>query len=329
MPAPDFPGFVYDENRKKYFKIHPNHANPGASRYSKDAVKRHAEEKAVSGLLSVLLRGGTQSTTGLFTSYPLGSQVSSLTLSATHQVLLATTIGGFSPGEMLFKWFDGSDRESHFVLTRGGPLWCSACRPQVLTGSLGFAVGSRQHLSLSIVEPQGKIHPFLQRPAAESAQDDVRAVDWLDTNVVMGGLRNGRVFFYDLRFPSLTPSISTAATLTDTSTSHHPVWKSQTKPYLTFPTYHNAGHNGQAIGFDVAPPLNLIAAATDRREVQLFHEKTGLEVQLGDGEGHMRRKKEELPGVANCVKFVDVEGGKEKVPRLVATADGVLVEWKC
>ena len=46
MP-PTLPGFYYDTEKKKYFKIQPNHtATPGsASKYTKAAVKKGAEEQ--------------------------------------------------------------------------------------------------------------------------------------------------------------------------------------------------------------------------------------------------------------------------------------------
>ena len=45
--APVIPGFYYDHEKRKYFKIQPNHiATHGpASKYSKAAVKREAEEQ--------------------------------------------------------------------------------------------------------------------------------------------------------------------------------------------------------------------------------------------------------------------------------------------
>ena len=47
MMAPVIPGFYYDHEKRKYFKIQPNHvATDGtAGKYSKAAVKREAEER--------------------------------------------------------------------------------------------------------------------------------------------------------------------------------------------------------------------------------------------------------------------------------------------
>ncbi len=45
MAPPDFPGLYYDETKKKYFKIQPNHVAPQNSRYSEDAVRKEAQGK--------------------------------------------------------------------------------------------------------------------------------------------------------------------------------------------------------------------------------------------------------------------------------------------
>ncbi|KAJ6123381.1 hypothetical protein N7512_005846 [Penicillium capsulatum] len=44
MPA-EIPGFYYDEEKKKYFKIQANHAAPAGSQYTVDSVKRKREDK--------------------------------------------------------------------------------------------------------------------------------------------------------------------------------------------------------------------------------------------------------------------------------------------
>ena len=45
--APVIPGFYYDHEKRRYFKIQPNHVatHGSASRYSKAALKREAEEQ--------------------------------------------------------------------------------------------------------------------------------------------------------------------------------------------------------------------------------------------------------------------------------------------
>ena len=48
MPAPELPGFYYDEAKRKYFKIQANHLAPDSSKYSQRSVQREAEEKRVS-----------------------------------------------------------------------------------------------------------------------------------------------------------------------------------------------------------------------------------------------------------------------------------------
>ena len=43
--ARDIPGFHYDEEKKKYFKILSNHVAPSGSRYSKGAIKKEKVQK--------------------------------------------------------------------------------------------------------------------------------------------------------------------------------------------------------------------------------------------------------------------------------------------
>ncbi|KAL1642257.1 hypothetical protein SLS58_005597 [Diplodia intermedia] len=44
MDPPDLPGFYYDRERKRYFKIQPGHKLPTGAKYSTDAVKREQAE---------------------------------------------------------------------------------------------------------------------------------------------------------------------------------------------------------------------------------------------------------------------------------------------
>jgi hypothetical protein len=43
----DIPGFYYDPEKKKYFKIQANHKSTPGSQYSKDAVKRKRLDQEV------------------------------------------------------------------------------------------------------------------------------------------------------------------------------------------------------------------------------------------------------------------------------------------
>lgn len=44
MATTNIPGFYYDKVKKKYFKIQPNHIAPTGSAYSRDSVKKDAED---------------------------------------------------------------------------------------------------------------------------------------------------------------------------------------------------------------------------------------------------------------------------------------------
>ena len=56
-PPRDIPGFYYDVEKKKYFKMQPNHIAPQGSKYSKESVQREAENLKVNhkfGVVSIL-----------------------------------------------------------------------------------------------------------------------------------------------------------------------------------------------------------------------------------------------------------------------------------
>ena len=54
MP-PDIPGFWYDEERGKYFKIFPNNVAPKGAKYSKEGVEK--EKKAQQVALTISFSG--------------------------------------------------------------------------------------------------------------------------------------------------------------------------------------------------------------------------------------------------------------------------------
>ena len=51
--APQLPGFYFDKNKRRYFKILPHHQAPPGAKYSKEALKTAAKKRQVS-LLSFL-----------------------------------------------------------------------------------------------------------------------------------------------------------------------------------------------------------------------------------------------------------------------------------
>ena len=46
--ASQHPGFYFDENKRKYFKILPNHQAPQGAKYSKEAIKKASRKHRVS-----------------------------------------------------------------------------------------------------------------------------------------------------------------------------------------------------------------------------------------------------------------------------------------
>lgn len=51
--APQLPGFYFDENKRRYFKILPHHQAPPGAKYSKEALKTAAKKRQVSLLFSL------------------------------------------------------------------------------------------------------------------------------------------------------------------------------------------------------------------------------------------------------------------------------------
>ena len=45
MSSKHIPGFYFDESKRKYFKIQPNHSSPQGSKYSKDSIAKETEEQ--------------------------------------------------------------------------------------------------------------------------------------------------------------------------------------------------------------------------------------------------------------------------------------------
>lgn len=48
MPVFNIPGFYFDEERRKYFKIQPSHLAPAGSKFTQESLKRQAEQQEVS-----------------------------------------------------------------------------------------------------------------------------------------------------------------------------------------------------------------------------------------------------------------------------------------
>lgn len=78
MASPEIPGFYYDEAKKKYFKILPNHVAPQGSHYSKDAVRKEAESKLLQKKAdkSNLRRQQTRVQHSQILEHPFGGRIS-------------------------------------------------------------------------------------------------------------------------------------------------------------------------------------------------------------------------------------------------------------
>ena len=129
----------------------------------------------------------------------LGSQISSMTLASNHEFLLTTTLGGLHAPQAHFIWLDGSGLDLDSRDMRYGTIWCSACSPLNSNGYQAFAIGTESQLIIIGMKPDGPRRITRLEASKKHDQRDVHAVDWLDTNVAMSGLRNGKVFLWDIR----------------------------------------------------------------------------------------------------------------------------------
>lgn len=80
MAPRDLPGFYYDEAKKKYFKILPNHVTPQDSKYSKDAFRKEAQSKLLQAEEKEYIQRHRQTRIqhSPILQYPLGGRVALL-----------------------------------------------------------------------------------------------------------------------------------------------------------------------------------------------------------------------------------------------------------
>lgn len=176
------------------------------------------------------------------------------------------------------------------------------------------------------------------------ASPEVLAVDWLDTNVLLNGCRDGTVRLWDARtcgasgtswrvkhqscinhVRRLDANRIVAAGLERQMAAYDlryirpksDLANGVTRPYVEFPGYSNKELNGIGVGFDVCG--NLVAAGTDEGGVQIFDGASGREVTVGMG-GDMGK---DLGGPASCLRFVDTEQRRDGRRLFVEGARGI------
>lgn len=226
-------------------------------------------------------------------------------------------------------------------------FWASSSRPDPTISDFAIAT---TYGTVIVAESQSswsfdRIQTFKYEDF--DASSEVLAVDWLDTNILLNGCRDGTVRLWDSRTHGAS---GTSWRVKHQSCINHvrrmdanrivvaglerrmavydlryirpkdDLTDGVTRPYVEFPGYRNKELNGIAVGFDVCG--NLVAAGADEGGVQVFDGASGREVMVGMG-GDLGKQ---LGGPARCLRFVETEEGREGRKMFVAGVRGV-GEW--
>ena len=228
-------------------------------------------------------------------------------------------------------------------------FWASSPRPYGSTTAFALATSAGTRL---VAEDQtGWLFesqmPFLHAMRIER-DSEVVAVDWLDTNTIANGFRDGGIRFWDVRsqspastsFPVQHPSAIAHVRKLNANTIlvagiesalcsydlrylkagpiNRQATVSITEPYVSFASYRNKDKLGTAIGCDVY--ADLVAVGTDTHKVQVFDGATGREIEVGGvSKGAMGEP-------VRCLRFV---GGDKSVeaPKLLISRPFWIEEW--
>ncbi|KAL9066285.1 MAG: hypothetical protein Q9161_007661 [Pseudevernia consocians] len=226
-------------------------------------------------------------------------------------------------------------------------FWASSARPDPTISDFAMAT---TYGTVIVAESQSswsfdRIQTFKNEDF--DASSEVLAVDWLDTNILLNGCRDGTVRLWDAR--TCGPS-GTSWRVKHQSCINHvrrldanrlvvaglerrmatydlryirpkdEFTNAVTRPYVEFPGYRNKELNGIAVGFDVCG--DLVAGGTDEGGLQLFDGMSGREVMVGVG----RDIRKKLGGPARCLRFVETDEGRDGKKMFVAGVRGV-EEW--
>lgn len=238
-----------------------------------------------------------------------------------------------------------SDASTLFRSPTNATFWASSSRPDptisdfAIATTYGTVVVAQTQSSWSF----GRLQTFESEDF--DASSEVLAVDWLDTNILLNGCRDGTVRLWDARTHG---SSGTSWRVKHQSCINHvrrldanrivvaglerqmatydlryirpkddDSTNGVTRPHARFPGYRNRELNGIAVGFDVCG--DLVAAGTDEGGVQMFDGASGREVTVGVG-GDTGRKFE---GPARCLRFVEMEGRGHGMKLFVGGLRGV------
>ncbi|KAL8811985.1 MAG: hypothetical protein Q9200_001383 [Gallowayella weberi] len=209
-------------------------------------------------------------------------------------------------------------------------VWSSVAAPYV--DSTMFAVATSQ--GAMVIGLQGDTEQTWMTRAAGACDDedtDTLAVEFWKSNLVLAGMRSGKVRLWDLRSDSTNvrfqhpSSVRNIKALDDNKilvaglrnkmaiydirftkglqqTFHSSIIEASI-PFQEFPTYRLESHLYHKLGFDVHLGMGLIASATEDKKLQIFDWKNShRDMDLGN-------KREPLfptlNGPIRCVKFLE------------------------
>ena len=275
-------------------------------------------------------------------SRPAGVHLTKLTeeWSLGYQGNLGTRSHEWDPGSPSYT----SDVSTVIRSSTNATFWASSSRPDPTISEFAIAT---THGTLIVAEAQSswsfdRIQNF--KHEGLDASPEVLAVDWLDTNILLNGCRDGTVRLWDARTNGIggtswrvkhqscinhvrrldASRIVVAGLERQMATYDLRYMRPKddfahgaTRPYVEFPGYRNEEHNGIAVGFDVCG--SLVAAGTDEAGVQVFDGASGREVMVGMG-GDMGKK---LGGPARCLRFVETEEKRDGRRLFVAGVRGI------
>ena len=185
---------------------------------------------------------------------------------------------------------------------------------------------------------------FSPNKSGQVLATEILALDWLDSNVLLNGCREGTIRLWDvrtsgpestslrIRHPSsvnhvrrVNENIIVVAGLQDQLCTYDlrylPESKTfgPTQPYVSFPRYRNHEHTGLALGFDVC--RDVVAAATERCKLAVFDVGTGRELMSE----RIEEGKASTPhgALSRCVRIVEGEGTRDAMRVMVANGQSI------
>ncbi|KAL8797422.1 MAG: hypothetical protein Q9182_007199 [Xanthomendoza sp. 2 TL-2023] len=222
-------------------------------------------------------------------------------------------------------------------------IWSSVASPCVETTM--FAVGTSQGAML-IGLKGGTDQTWMTRAtgADDDEAADALAVDFWKSNLVLAGMRSGKVRLWDLRSDSATvrfqhpSSVRNIKALDDNKvlvaglrnkmaiydirftnklqqTLQSGIIEASI-PFQDFPTYRLGSHLYPKLGFDVHLGMGLIASATEDEKLQIFDWKNSYQdMDLGNRQEPLFHT---LTGHIRCVKFVEDQKRGDGLKLLIA-----------